>query len=55
MRAAFWLLALFAIAAATALFAGNSQAVVTVFWPPHRIDVSFNLAIFLLRGLFLLI
>ena len=55
MRAAFWLLALFAIAAATALFAGNNQAVVTVFWPPHRIDVSFNLAIFLLLGLFLLI
>ena len=55
MRAAFWLLALFAIAAASALFAGNNQAVVSVFWPPHRIDVSFNLAIFLLAGLFVLI
>ena len=55
MRAAFWLLALFAIAAASALFAGNNQAVVSVFWPPHRIDVSFNLAIFLLVGLFVLI
>ena len=51
MRAAFWLLALFAIAAASALIAGNNQAVVTVFWPPHRVDVSFNLAIFLLLGL----
>ena len=51
MRAAFWLLALFAIAAASALFAGNNQAVVTVFWPPHRVDVSFNLAILLLLGL----
>ncbi len=55
MRAAFWLLALFAIAAASALFAGNNQAVVTVFWPPHRVDVSFNLAIFLLVGFFTLI
>ena len=51
MRAAFWLLALFAIAATSALFAGNNQAVVTVFWPPHRVDVSFNLAILLLLGL----
>ena len=55
MRAAFWLLALFAIAAATALFAGNNQAVVSIFWPPHRIDVSFNLAVFLLVGFFVLI
>lgn len=55
MRAAFWLLALFAIAAASALFAGNNQAVVSIFWPPHRIDVSFNLAVFLLVGLFVLI
>jgi HemY protein len=55
MRAAFWLLALFAIAAATALFAGNNQAVVSIFWPPHRIDVSFNLAVFLGVGLFVLI
>ena len=55
MRAAFWLLALFAVAAASALFAGNNQAVVTVFWPPHRVDVSFNLALFLLLGLFVLL
>ena len=55
MRAAFWLLALFAIAAATALFAGNNQAIVSIFWPPHRIDVSFNLAVFLLVGLFVLV
>ena len=55
MRAAFWLLALFAIAAATALFAGNNQAVISIFWPPHRLDVSFNLAVFLLVGLFVLI
>ena len=55
MRAAFWLLALFAIAAASALFAGNNQAVVSIFWPPHRIDVSVNLAVLLLVGLFALL
>ncbi len=55
MRAAFWLLALFAIAVACALFAGNNQAVVSIFWPPHRLDVSFNLAIFLLAGFFVLL
>lgn len=54
MRAAFWLLALFAVAAATALLAGNNQAIVTVFWPPHRVDVSFNLAVLLLAGFFVL-
>ena len=55
MRAAFWLLALFAIAVAVALVAGNNQAVVTIFWPPHRIDISFNLTVLLLAGFFLLL
>ncbi len=55
MRAALWLLALFAVAVATALIAGNNQAVVTVFWPPHRVDVSFNLVMLLLLGVFLLL
>ena len=55
MRAAFWLLALFAVAAASALLAGNNQAVVTIFWPPHRFDLSFNLTVLLLTGLFMLL
>lgn len=55
MRAAFWLLALFAVAAASALIAGNNHAVVTIFWPPHRIDLSFNLTVLLLAGLFTLL
>ena len=55
MRAAFWLLGLFAIAVATALVAGNNQAVVTIFWPPQRIDISFNLMVLLLAGFFLLL
>ena len=55
MRAAFWFLALFAVAVAVALVAGNNQAVVTIFWPPHRIDLSFNLTVLLLAGFFLLL
>jgi HemY protein len=55
MRAALWLLALFGVAVAVALFAGNNQAVVTIFWPPHRVDVSFNLMVLLLAGLFVLL
>jgi HemY protein len=55
MRAALWLLALFGVAVAVALFAGNNQAVVSIFWPPHRVDISFNLMVLLLAGLFLLL
>jgi len=55
MRAALWFLALFGIAVAVALFAGNNQAMVTVFWPPHRVDISFNLLMLLLAGLFMVL
>ena len=55
MRAAFWLLALFGIAVAAALVAGNNQAVVTLFWPPHRVDLSFNLVVLLLAAFFLVL
>lgn len=48
MRAALWLLALFGIAVAIALFAGNNQGTVTLFWPPWRIDLSLNLVLVLL-------
>ncbi len=55
MRAALWLVALFAVAVAVALFAGNNQAAVTLFWPPYRVDLSLNLALLLVMGLFVLI
>lgn len=55
MRTALWLLALFGVAVAVALFAGNNQAVVTVFWPPYRIDISLNLMVFLLALLFMVL
>ena len=53
MRAALWLLALFGIAVAGALFAGNNQGTVTLFWPPYRLDVSLNLVLLLLMAAFL--
>ena len=53
MRAALWFLALFAIAVAIALFAGNNQGSVTVFWPPYRVDLSLNLVLLLLVAAFM--
>lgn len=55
MRAALWLLALFGIAAALALFAGNNQSTVTLFWPPWRVDLSLNLVLILLLAAFVLL
>ena len=48
MRAALWLIALFAIAAVSALFAGNNHGTVTLYWPPYRIDLSLNLVLLVL-------
>ncbi|MEO6291209.1 MAG: heme biosynthesis HemY N-terminal domain-containing protein [Burkholderiaceae bacterium] len=55
MRAALWFLALFAIAVASALFAGNNDATVTVFWAPHRIDLSLNFVLLILGAAFVLV
>lgn len=55
MRAALWLLALFGVAVAAALFAGNNQGSVTLFWPPYRVDLSLNLVLLLLFGAFVFI
>jgi len=55
MRAALWLVALFGIAAAVALFAGNNQGTVTVFLPPWRVDLSLNLVLLLLFAGFVLL
>ncbi|AEG93968.1 heme biosynthesis HemY N-terminal domain-containing protein [Ramlibacter tataouinensis] len=52
MRAALWLLALFGVAVAIALFAGNNQGTVTLFWPPHRLDLSLNLVVLGLLAVF---
>lgn len=42
MRNVFWLLGLAALAVALALLVGHNQAMVSLFWPPYRFDVSFN-------------
>lgn len=55
MRATLWFLALAGVAAALALFAGNNQATVTLFWPPYRVDLSLNLVILVLLGSFVLV
>ena len=55
MRGVLWLLALFAIAVVTALFAGNNHNTVTLFWDPYRVDVSLNLALAGLLALFLVL
>lgn len=55
MRAALWFLALFGVAVASALFAGNNQSTVTLFWPPYRVDMSLNLVLLVAVGVFLLV
>ena len=52
MRAALWLMALFAIAAAAALFAGNNPGSVTLYWPPYRVDLSLNFVLLALLASF---
>lgn len=52
MRWTLWLVGLFSVAVAIALFAGNNDGVVSLFWPPYRIDLSVNLALLLLTALF---
>lgn len=55
MRAALWLVGLFATAVALALFAGDNEGTVTIFWPPHRVDLSANLVLLLLVVIFVLL
>ncbi len=55
MRIALTLLALFAIAVAAALLAGNNQGTITLFWPPYRVDLSLNLVLALTLGVFLIL
>ena len=55
MRAALWFVGLFALAVASALFAGNNDGIVTLFFPPYRVDLSLNMALLLLGGSFVLL
>ena len=55
MRSVFWLLGLGALAVALALLVGHNQAMVTLFWPPYRFDVSFNFVVFCMIAGFVLV
>lgn len=55
MRAALWLISLFALAAAGAWLAGNNQGTVSLFLYPHRVDISLNLAFLLVFSVVLLV
>ncbi|MEZ5646676.1 MAG: heme biosynthesis HemY N-terminal domain-containing protein [Burkholderiaceae bacterium] len=48
VRGVFVLLGLAALAVALSLVMGDNRSMVSLFWPPHRIDVSFNLVLFAL-------
>jgi len=52
VRGALWLLALFGVAVSIALFVGDNQGTVTVYWPPYRVDLSLNLVLLALFGAF---
>jgi HemY protein len=55
MRGLFWLVGLFAAAVALALLMGQNDATVTLFWTPHRVDVSFNLVLAVVLLAFVLV
>ncbi|WP_296490031.1 heme biosynthesis HemY N-terminal domain-containing protein [Rhodoferax sp.] len=55
MRVALWFLGLFGVAVVLALFFSSNAGTITVFWPPHRVDLSLNMVLVLLGLLFLLI
>ncbi|MDP3650634.1 MAG: heme biosynthesis HemY N-terminal domain-containing protein [Rhodoferax sp.] len=55
MRIVLWFMALFGIAVASALFAGNNHSTVTVFWAPYRVDLSLNLVLLLLTAGFVVL
>jgi len=55
MRVALWFLGLFGVAVALALFASGNGSTVTVFWPPHRVDLSLNFVVLLLLLLLVLV
>lgn len=55
MRLALWFLGLFGVAVALAMFASGNESTVTVFWPPHRVDLALNFFVLLLALLFALL
>ena len=52
IRAALWFVGLFALAVSIALFAGNNQGMVSLFWSPYRVDISLNMLLLALLATF---
>lgn len=52
IRAALWFVGLFALAVAIALFAGNNEGMVSLFWSPYRVDISLNMLLLALLATF---
>jgi HemY protein len=50
-----WFVGLFCLAVAGALFAGNHQGSVMLFWPPYRLDLSLNMVVLLLLAAFFIL
>lgn len=55
MRAALWVLALFALAVAVTLVARVDQGYVIIVYPPWRVEMSFMLALSLMLALFVFV
>ncbi len=55
MRAALWLIGLFALAVAGAWLADHNEGVVAIFLHPYRVDFSLNLFVLVLVGVVLLL
>jgi HemY protein len=55
MKSVFGFLFVAAVAVLLAMLMGDNAATVTLFWPPYRVDVSFNLALFGMLAVFVLL
>lgn len=55
MRAALWLISLFALAVAGAWLAGHNHGTVTLFLAPYRVDMSLNLVLLVMMAVVLLV
>ena len=54
MQTALWFIGLFSVASALALFASTNDATVSIFFPPHRLDMSLNLLMLGLLAFFVI-
>jgi HemY protein len=53
VRTAFWIIAIFALAAGVVVAARYNSGYVQLVWPPYRVELSLNLALILLAAVFI--